>query len=418
MIYKEKLLHAAQSLRNLARNYRLHHFAFAYPKTYFMAVLAAALTGYGFLLLFPLLSIVALSQLAEVAQTVPFTLNTLSLGLAWFGVFVFSVAISHHILTVNFELPKGIGLTAAATPTLFARLEAPKDRAYWLTLFRPRFHSVLLSEQFELEIVKTPVSGIPLWSKNTLVIGFPVMQTLSAHYFDCALKRKLIQYSKGRNTVTNWLYQLRDVWQLYPNAFSRRALLGEQIIVWFFRLYAPFYKKFSQYAAQQEELAADTMALREINDSDLFKTIQSQTIAQYFFQKFYLPRLINHIKTKGESVAKLNPFTTLPGVFRKTVNEERCKQWIEILQKREFNTSSTMPTISQRMYNMGQTRIRLPSLERHSAAEHYFGEHNPKVAQLMDNVWRNKINRQTMRRHTPSSSPARQPNVAVKAVTG
>ncbi len=410
-----------QSIRSFGRNYRLHHFAFTHPKTYSVTVLVAALAGYGFLLFFPILAIVALTQLVDVAQSVPFTVSTLSEGLVWFGAFIFGIAISHHILTVKFDLPKGVELPATKAPKLFEIIEHHRDGGFWLKLFRleifrPKFCKVLLSEHFTLEIYKTPVNGIPLWSKNTLVIGFPVMQTLPEHYFAYALQRKLIQYAKGRNLVSNWLYQLRDVWFLYPKAFSQRNLLGEQVIVWFFKLYAPLYKKLSLYTAQQEELAADTMALGEINDSDLFKTVQSHTIAEYFFHSIYLPMLTNFIKDKGGNPAKLNPYTTLPVVFRKTVDEVRFKQWLEKFQQHTLVTDSTTPAFSQRMRNMGQTKIRMPKLGQRSAAEHYFGDHYPMAAQLMDKIWRNKIN-QILKRRSISASPAStRPQMRMKTV--
>jgi hypothetical protein len=412
MINKEKLLHAVQSLRN----YRLHHFAFRHPKSYFLTVLVAALAGYGFLLFFPILTIVALTQLVDVAQSVPFTINTLSEGLVWFAVFIIGIAISHHILTVKFDFPKEVELPAAKAPKLFELIEHHKDGGFWLKYFRPKFRKVLLSEHFTLEIYKTPVIGIPLWSKNTLVIGFPVMQTLPEHYFAYALQRKLIQYAKGRNIVSNWLYQLRYVWFLYPKAFSQRNLLGEQVIAWFFKLYAPLYKKISLYAAQQEELAADTMALGEINDSDLFKTIQSHTIAEYFFHSIYLPMLTNFIKDKGGIPAKLNPYTTLPVVFRKTVDEVRFKHWLEKFQQQTLITDSITPAFSQRMRNMGQARIRMPKLGQRSAAEYYFGNHYSMAAQLMDKIWRNKINQILKQRSISDPPTSTRPHMPMKTI--
>lgn len=413
MINKEKLFNTWHTLHSFVHDTRLHHFANGFPKTYFFAVCLAALLGYGFLLMFPLLVIVAVTQLWGVAQTVPFTVDSLSQGLVWFAVLIFCTAICHHIFTVKFEPPKGIGLPAAKTPALFELINDNKGTSFWSRLFWPKFNNVLLSEQFVLEIHKTPVTGIPLWSKNTLVIGFPLMQTMPQHYFDCTLVRKIVQYSKGRNLVTNFLYQLRDIWFLYPQAFSQRKLLGEQVIVWFFRWYAPFYSKLSLYLAQQEELAADRLALREINDIDLFKSIESQAIAQNFFHKIYLPLLHDFIRNKGANTAQLNPYTTLPNVYRKAATEERCKQWIEGFQKSALNTRSPSPTLSQRMGNIGHSRIRLPQLGGTSAAEHYFAAHYPMAAQLLDNVWRNKTHRQLKRRRNSASHTT--PGLHIKA---
>ena len=384
----EKLLSVLRAANQRVRQIKLHHFANGYPRTYFSTVVAAALVGYGFLLLFPLLGVVALSELFDVAQKSILDIYTLSHALIWFAILIFSIAMSHHIFTVRFELPKGVSLSADKTPRLFEIIENKKSRLFW-----PRFSSVLLCEQFELEIYKTPALGIPVWSKNTLLVGFALMQTLPQHYFTCALERKLIQFAKGRNIVTNWLSQLQYIWIQYPDAFSERKLLGEQLIVWFFKLYAPFYKKFSLYVAQREELAADRIALRHINDFDLFKSIESQAIGEYFFHKIYLPMLGKLVREKNAVAANLSPYTTLPKVYRTTVTAERCKQWLDMFLKNTVNTRTNMPTLSQRTQNIGHSRIRLPNLEGACAAESIFETHYPIAVRIMDSLWRTKVNR-------------------------
>lgn len=429
MINKEKLYSTVQSLRRLVSEYGLQDFADSWPKTYFAAVLTMALAGYAFLLLFPLLVLVAVAQLVDVAQSYPFSVDSFSQALVWFGVFVFSTAMCHHIFTVKFELPKGVAIPAAKIPKLFKLIDTQQYQPGLLNLYgllgnhfrRPMIHAVVLSEQFELTICKTPISGLPVWSKNTLVIGFPLMQTLPEDYFEFAMARKFMQYAKGRNIVTNWLYQLQETWTLYPNAFSRRKLLGEKLIVWFFRWYAPMYKKLSVYTAQQDELMADSLALREINDSDLFKTIQSQVVGQYFFRKVYLPMLGNWAKRTGANPAKLSPYSALPAVFRKTVNDERCKQWLEGFQQDApgfFCGLANEPAFSQRMRNIGQTRLRLPKIGQRSAAEVYFGSHYALAAQLMDTVWRNKITQQLKQHHQSAPAPNRRPRLSAKAAMG
>jgi hypothetical protein len=428
MINKEKLFLSVQFLLRVAREYRLQTFAFRYSKIYFAVVLATALAGYAFLLLFPLLVLISIAQLVDVAQSYPFSVDSISQALAWFGVFTFSAAMCHHIFTVTFESPKGVAIPTAKAPKLFELINTHQNQPGLLNLYGllgnrlhlPMFHAVVLSEHFELAIYKTPINGLPVWSKNTLVIGFPLMQTLPEHYFNFAIARKFMQYAKGRNVVTNWLHQLQEIWLLYPDAFSRRKLLGEQLIVWFFRWYAPMYKKVSAYTAQQDEMMADTLALRDINDSDLFKTIQSQVVGHYFFCRVYLPMLGNLVKRTGGNPVKISPYTTLPSVFRKTVNDERCKQWLEGFQQNApgFNLGqANEPVFSQRMSNIGQIRLRLPKLGQRSAAEVYFDAHYALTAQLMDTVWRNKIMQQLKRRRQ-SVAPVRRTTLSAKAVTG
>lgn len=396
---RERIRTSQQRLRHI----KLHDFARGYPRIYFLSVVVAALGGYGFLLLFPLAAIIGLNELFEVTRSYQLDIHTVSQALIWFAVLIFSIAMSHHIFTVRFELPKGVSLAAEKAPKLFAILENDKHPLFW-----PKFSQVLLSEHFELEIYKTPVTGIPLWCKNTLLIGFPVMQTLPELYFSCMLQRKLLQYTKGRNLLTNWLYQLQYIWQLYPAAFSQRKLLGEQLISGFFKLYAPFYKSLSVFVAQQEELAADTIALGHINDTDLFKSIESLAVSEYFFHKVYLPMMSKLIKENSAAGANLQPYSHLPTVFRKTVSPERSKNWLDMFMNEPQSEPGARPTLAQRMSNLGHRRIRLPDLEDASAAEQYFEHHYQAAAQLMDNLWRNKLNRLLKRRQKkPKPSAAR-----------
>lgn len=399
MINKEKFLDTWQTVR---RFFTLHHFAHQFPKFYFSIVLLAALAGYGFLLSFPVIGLVAVSQLFEVAANLnDLSLVSLSLGIIWLAVLVFSIAMSHHIFTIRFNVPKGVGLRPEQLPKLFEVIEDDKEYKFW-----PKLQNVLLTEQFQLEIIKTPAFGLPVWSKNTLLIGLPLMQTMPRHYFTNMLIRKLLQYSKGRNLVTNWLYQLRHIWSLYPGVFSQRKLLGDQIVIWFFRLYSPIYQKLSLYAAQQEELAADTLALREINDSDFFKTIEYQLLAQYFAQKVYMPMINDLIGKKGVSPAKINPFTSLPAVLGKSLTEARVKQWLEGFERRSLNTKTTEPTLSQRMHNIGHTKIRLPDIEGISAAQYFFGNRYHNATRIMDKVWQDKLLRHPKATQKPQAKTA------------
>ena len=118
LMKKEELIRILSSLRHFGGNYRLGDFALAHPRAYVGVVTLAAFTGYAFLLSFPFLSVAALFKLAAVAQTVPFTIDVFSEGLAWFGVFVLGVAMSHHILTIEFALPKGVGFPVSSASVL------------------------------------------------------------------------------------------------------------------------------------------------------------------------------------------------------------------------------------------------------------------------------------------------------------
>ncbi|WP_455203947.1 hypothetical protein [Kaarinaea lacus] len=375
-------------LYSSARSFQLRAFAWRYPLAYLGATAVFALIGYAYLLAFPATAVYALLRLFATAQQ-PLAQNNITTALIWFALLLIATAISHHIFTIKFPAIKELALQSDKLPHLFSLLSS-KKRWFW-----PKINKVVLTDQYELEIRKTPLTGIPIWSSNTLVLGFPLMQSLSAEQFQCLLHRKLLQYSKGRNILSHWLQNLINIWPLFYQAFSSRNLLGDQTIAWFFRYYATLYQRFALYTAQMDELAADRLSLADINDRDLFKSIEAQIVTQQFVQHHYFPMLINMATTGEMSIQHLTPFAKLPVAMRKSLNDKRIKQWLEkrlgSCEADMQNNKTNELSLQQRMANIGHSRIRPPSMAAQSAAEIYFAVHYKNVVNLMDKSWQRKL---------------------------
>jgi len=209
MIFKDK----AKKLYSSTRSFKVSAVAWRHPLAYLTATTALALIGYTYLLAFPATAVYALMRLFALAQQ-PFEQSSITSALVWFAVLLFATAISHHIFTIRFPNIKELALQADKLPQLFA-LISNKKRWSW-----PQIKKVVLTDRYELEIRKTPIMGIPFWSYDTLIIGFPLMQSLSCSQFQCLLHRKLLQYCKGRNILSNWLQNLIFVWPLYFQALD------------------------------------------------------------------------------------------------------------------------------------------------------------------------------------------------------
>lgn len=383
MIFKDKV----KNLYSSTLSFTVSAVAWRHPLAYLAATTALALIGYAYLLAFPATVVYALMRLFALAQQ-PFEQSSITSALVWFAVLLFATAISHHIFTIRFPNIKELALQADKLPQLFA-LISNKKRWSW-----PQIKKVVLTDRYELEIRKTPIMGIPFWSYDTLIIGFPLMQSLSSSQFQCLLHRKLLQYCKGRNILSNWLHNLIFIWSLYFQAFSNRNLLGDQAIAWFFRYYATLYQRFAVYTAQMDGLAADRLTLADINDSDLFKSIEAQLVTQHFVQTRYLPMLSNMANSGGVALQQITPFAKLPVAMRKSLSEKNIKLWLEKQldagDAQIESNKTTEATLQQRMANIGHSRIRPAALAHPSAAEIYFGRHYKNVVSLMDKSWQRK----------------------------
>ena len=367
------------------RSINLYNFYREHTKTYIGMVTLAALIGYGYLLLFPLGVVLGSYQL-YLALQLPFDSHMMATTIVWLSVVLFCAGITHGIATIKLKEPEGIALAKENAQLIFNKVEEIEESIKW-----PKIDNIILSRRFELNIIKTPRWYAPFWSKSTLVIGYPYLQTLSSEYFDCALTRKIQQYAKGKNLLINWLSFLRVTWTQYPVAFKERNKIGDQLSYWFFRFYSWAYRHVALYATQIDELQADALALKQLNDRDLFRAIEAIRLIQKFLNEHYWPKLSNALLQASTSPEKIKPYEHLPRTAAQMMKSDKVDQWLKILILEDESEGSHEPSFQERMDMMGYTKMCPLKPYEKTAAEYYFGPANPKLVTHMNKLWTHHI---------------------------
>src|SRR5574341_1208482 len=134
------------------------------PGSYRLKVLLLAALGNAYLgVILALIVAVMLGLIASVAVLK-------GLAVKWaiiVGFFLWKVL---KALWVKIEPPTGAEVTAQEAPELFAMI-AELRRG----LHAPRFHHVLMTDEFNAGVVQAPRLGIFGWPRNYLLIGLPLM---------------------------------------------------------------------------------------------------------------------------------------------------------------------------------------------------------------------------------------------------
>lgn len=380
MAVVERFFRTVKSLQSL----ELQELANKRPSIYLFLVTLTALAGYAYLLLYPATFAYSLRAAYEVLHS-PWNDQSLVDFLLWSSFALLSAAISYRIFSIRFSPPDSIELTPKNAKPLYKLIKKIESEYHW-----PKIDNVVLTRRFELTINKTPVVGIPFWSHTTLVVGFPFLQALSPKQFHCMLTRTLWQYAKRRNIFYNWLNYLRSTWRLYPVSFKHRRKLGDQLVYWFFSLYSRFYDKLSIYAAQRDELLADSIALKTVNDADLFKAIEATRLTRDFMRTYYWPTLDKLITSKKQHPGQIKPFSRLPQTLRESLYEKRSINHLNRLSHEVESKHSSEPPFAARMENIGYNKPTDISAPRICAAQVLFRGYYTKVVKLMDNLWANK----------------------------
>jgi hypothetical protein len=339
--------------------------AAAYPRGYLLAATGCALAGYAWLLLFPWLVLAGVSGSYDALTGQPAVAwNDL---LSWSAVAAGSALVTYRMARFRPALPAGIVLDRKKAAALFELVDELR-RHYR----RPWIDRLVITGAFELELVKTPRWALPVWSINTLVIGLPLMQSLSAAQFRCALARRLGQFSKRHNLLGNWLYQLRRVWPQYAIATeAETAGPGYQPVGWFFSVFAPFYDLVSLPAARLDELAGDSYAMEVCSDEEVLVAITVETVCRLYLEETYWPTYRKITALVRDAMPK--PHSGMAPVLRTGLRGDRGQEWLMKAMGREPCRDDPMPSLAKRVENIGHKKPRMGGIAPVSAAAVYLG---------------------------------------------
>lgn len=360
-----------------------------HPTLYLVLSAALAGVGYGFLLFFPALAAAMAVSLA--AGFMGASSSTGWAGIALQGLLLaLGAAGSYAAWRLRFLPPSGVELTAQSSPQLFKLLDELGE-----IFGHPRIDRVVLRDRFEVRVVSTPRNGFPFAPVRTLIVGLPVLQTLSPLDVHVLLARRLGQLSGRDGRVHSWLFLLRDLWVQYRvNCSIQQSPLSKLLWV-FFRFYSPLYQGFTAAIARVSELAADRYALDSINDRDTVRGITAQAVTEDFLAQIFWPKM-EALAQEG-AVATLRPHSQMARVVQGGIPRDEVQAALRRVWERDEGPRSSMPALSERLDNLGYQSPLPPKALPVTAASYYLGDAWEKYAEVMDKRWQKKFQRQHSR---------------------
>lgn len=355
-----------------------------YQKTYLALITLVALTGYFLILLLPLLVIMGMVQIIQLLTTAG-VMNWPALSF-WSGLTLFCGLLCFRYLKYQPVSPKGVSLKSDKIPGIFELVD--KARGHYK---RPRIHQIVITPDYELDIVKTPPWPVPLWSNNSLVIGLPLLQCLSPEQFECMLGRRIGQYSKSHNFLTNWLYQLRSTWTQYARGYEKVKSADSKILYWLFRLFAALYNRVTVYVVRRDELYADAYAMELYNHEIVRETMTAQAIYSRFLKHNFWPAISKRIRENPS--AGISPYQQL----RKTLDTHLKGRNLQGLIQKAFQEqpawNEPQPSLAMRLQQIAHDTPHLPERGAESASDHFLGPLQNSMIRMMDKLWLSRSRR-------------------------
>ncbi|MDH5388838.1 MAG: hypothetical protein OEY06_10365 [Gammaproteobacteria bacterium] len=347
-------------------------------RVHFVFVCLLAIIGYGLVLLFPILAILSATNIYEIILEGD-AIDWQGAGI-WMLVLVLSSLLSYRISRIKLDPPVGLTVAEEKLPEIVKLVQQYQAHFKQLDIQR-----IVITTNYELDIVKIPKFALPIWSMNTMVIGLPVLLCLSPGQFECMVARRIGQFSKRTNPITNWIYQLRSIWKQYYFAYSKQKNPDSYILKWLYAAYASIYTSASVYAARKDELNADSYAMELFTHEDVREMITADATYQWYLKERYWPAInkIASIKSKPA----LTPYHNITAAILTNFKEDKIKSLTNKVFKTETHRKSPYPTMLQRLENVGHDSPYLPENTGEVAAAKYLGESQKSVVNLIDTLW-------------------------------
>lgn len=119
----------------------------------------------------------------------------------------FLVKSSISALFTRLPKPQGIELQRDQAPVLFAAMDRMRKK-----MGGPRFHHVLITDEMNAAVVQRPVFGFFGWPRNYLILGLPLLESLSADEALSVVAHEYGHLAGSHSKFGAYIYRLRHTW--------------------------------------------------------------------------------------------------------------------------------------------------------------------------------------------------------------
>ncbi|HEU5170984.1 MAG TPA: M48 family metallopeptidase [Gemmatimonadales bacterium] len=366
---------------------RLQNAAAAHPRAYRLRCGGLAVLGYAYvigvlLLLIGLLA--AVIALAAVARGGGAVVAKLAIPIV---LVMYAIARS---LWVRIPPPEGLALTRSSAPRLFAALDDMRR-----TLAAPRFHSVLLTDDFNASVVQVPRLGVFGWQRNYLMVGLPLMQALSPDQFRAVLAHEMGHLSGNHSRFSGWIYRVRATWgRMLGQLEAQGSGLGQLLFTRFVRWYAPFFNAYSFVLARANEYEADRCSAEVAGADTAGAALLRLRVAQRFLSETFWPSVFRRVSETPEAPEAI--YTAHGRALHEELPTCHIAPWVDTAWQRPTDYADTHPSLADRLTALGVAREASPGLVAsgaagETAATRFLGSRETGLTGELERGWREQM---------------------------
>ena len=282
--------------------------------------------------------------------------------------------------------------TVSAIRSCFFRIPAPEglllDKSDGRALYRvveeirravdaPPLDRIIITKGFDASAV---VYSSP-WSvrrRRALVLGFPVLTTLSRDELRAVMAHELAHFSGARDAFAAWVYRMRRSW------IALRAALDERLatplyVYWFIRWYVPRLDVASAEVSRRHELMADVVAAKVAGSRAAADALVAFEAGARFTERTHWPAIDISHETDAQPPG---PYSRMLAWNARSISPDVLDE----LLVRETKPADTHPSLRDRFVCLGETE-RIPPTAVCSAGQEVLGAELGILAGRLDDEW-------------------------------
>ena len=284
---------------------------------------------------------------------------------------------------VKIEPPAGIEITASQAPNLFAIINELSS-----TLGAPRFNHVLITDELNAGVLQLPRLGIFGWPRNYLVIGMPLMKSLTCEQFKAVLAHEFGHLAKGHGIMSHSSYRQRLRWSRLMTALEASESKGRFLFMPFLNWFVPYFGALSFPLARANEYEADAIAVRLTSSRATAEALTSIEVVGGYLRDFYWPQI--DAEFGEQSQPSREPYFEMSDAFATRLDKLTSLLWLGPAMTRQTTSEDTHPALSERLASIGEEpSFSLPG--QGEAADGLLGPSLEVTTKTLDRKWKESI---------------------------
>jgi Zn-dependent protease with chaperone function len=376
--------------------HKLEIFANKQPRTYRLHVAFLATLGYTYIFL------ILAATLGLSVGLVLLMLNSQRISSSAIKGSLFLLAFAFVLLRslwVAVPPPDGLRLQLQDAPELYRVVNEIASQ-----LKAPRFHHILLTDDFNAGVIQRPRLGLLGWYSNYLIVGLPLMLALSPEQFRAVIAHELGHLSGNHSRFGGWIYRQRYTWYRLIESLEQGGNQFSLLIFdWFLKLYVPFFNAYSFVLARRNEYEADKCAVDITGVQNTAEMLISVGVKSRFLQNNFWSDVYQQIQTEIEPPSKI--YAQMEKSFLQEINRETTDLYLKVSLAEETNNADTHPCLKDRLRALGyipyaEEDIDINMSITNSAANEFLGESLIEFVEHFNQAWRERTAIGWRQKHT------------------